>query len=185
MLALWATRPLRRRNFASLRLDRELCRVNGRWTLAVEDGGTKSGAPYRAPIPEALAAALERYLVLHRPILVQRRGRWHQPAGDALWVSKDGSPMTEIGIYFRITRLTRAAFGRSINPHLLRDAVATSVADETPEHILMVPALLGHRSPKTAERHYNQAQTASAVRHYQAELIELQRRAGGKRRRAG
>jgi site-specific recombinase XerD len=183
MLALWAARPLRRRNFAALQIDRELRRVNGRWVLIIQDGGTKTGAPYRAAIPEALEPALERYLALHRPMLVQRTGRWHQPAGDALWVSKDGSPMTEIAIYFRITKLTHDAFGRPINPHLLRHALATSVADEAPENIFMVPALLGHRSPKTAERHYNQAQSVSAVRRYHEELAQLQRR-GRKVRRA-
>ena len=38
--------------------------------------------------------------------------------------------MTEIALYDRIRARTKAAFGAAINPHLFRDAAATTMAVE-------------------------------------------------------
>ena len=78
-----------------------------------------------------------------------------------------------------ICRLTKKAFGTSINPHLFRDCAATMIAIEDPSHVRIVPSLLGHTSLKTAERHHNQAQTLEGVGHYHAALAS--RRVDAKR----
>ena len=57
------------------------------------------GRPIALPFPTGLAPALERYLAVHRPVLAALRGRWHQPAGTALWLSAHGSPITEMTFY--------------------------------------------------------------------------------------
>jgi integrase len=67
----------------------------------------------------------------------------------------------------RICERTRERFGRPINPHLFRDAAATSIAIEDPEHVGIVVAILGHSTIKTSERYYNQATGIDAARHYQ------------------
>ena len=134
---------------------------------------TKTRAPLEMPWPEALAPMLEAYLAHHRPVLTASAGRWKGPVGDALWVSADGSPMTEMALYDRIVARTRAAFGRPVNPHLFRDCAATSVAIEDPAHVGMAPRLLGHRSAVTTERHYNQAQAVEAAARFQRVLLGL------------
>ena len=60
-------------------------------------------------------------------------------------------------------RHTRAAFGRPVNPHGFRDALATTVAIDAPELIGIVTPLLGHSAPGTAQRHYNLARAMEAA----------------------
>ena len=93
-----------------------------------------------------------------------------------MWVSKDGSPLTEIAFYFRIKKRTEAAFGRSVNPHLFRHSAATTIAIERPEQVQMASAVLDHKLPLTTERHYNLAQTINAANRYHEELAKLRRR---------
>jgi integrase len=83
--------------------------------------------------------------------------------------------MTEIGIYFAISQLTKERFGHVVNPHLFRDSAATSIAIEDPEHVLIVRNVLGHSSLRTAERYYMHARTLEASRRYQRRILELRR----------
>ena len=92
-----------------------------------------------------------------------------------LWISAHGAGMTEIGIYFRISQLTRARFGHVINPHLFRDCAATSIAVEDPEHVHIVQAILGHGGNQSGERYYIHAQTLEASRRYQQQILKLRR----------
>ena len=166
IIALLALRPLRRRNLSELTLGRDLLRTGEGWTILLPSSATKTHATLEYDWPDLLHAALETYLAVHRPILMARRGRWHETVRDRLWVSSDGSPFTAMGIYDRIIRLTRAAFGRSINPHLFRDAAATTAAIHDPVHVRAAAALLGHRTFATTERHYIQAQSLEAHRDF-------------------
>jgi integrase len=83
--------------------------------------------------------------------------------------------MTQPAIYDRIVKVTRAELGRSVNPHLFRDCVATSIAIDDPDHVRIVAPLLGHRTLATSERHYNQARTREAALRWQEHLIALRR----------
>ena len=174
MIALLAARQLRRRNLAGLELDRTLeRRDDGSWWIVLPAAETKTRVALEMPWPEALVPALGTWLATYRPILANATGRWHRPAGAALWVSADGSPMTEMALYDRIIAATRAAFGRSINPHLFRDCAVTSIAIETPADIGIAGPMLGHSGHRTAERNYNQAQSITASRRLQAVLIAI------------
>lgn len=166
LIALLALVPMRRRNIAGLRLDRDLVRSNGCWSISIAAEDTKTHAPLELDLPDLLTGPLQTYLVEHRPVLVRRTGRWHCDAGDALWVSKDGSPMTEMAIYDAVRSLTGAAFGQPINPHLFRDAAATTLAISAPKQVRSAAALLGHRTFTTTERHYIQAMGLEAQRRF-------------------
>jgi integrase/recombinase XerD len=74
--------------------------------------------------------------------------------------------LSEQSIYLKVCAATEEELGIRLNPHLFRDALATGVATEDPEHIGMVPRLLGHADPRTAERHYIHARAITASRHY-------------------
>ena len=65
--------------------------------------------------------------------------------------------------FSKIIAHTAAAFGRPVNPHLFRDAAATTVALDSPEQVLQTGPLLGHRSVATAERYYNLARVSEAA----------------------
>ena len=182
MVSLLAARPLRRRNFASIEIGRHLVKEGDQYSLHFEGAETKTGVVIDNPFPATLVPYLERYLTHYRPFLAQRTGRWKnrhpslRPPGINLWVSDYASAMSEGAIYEQIRNLTRAKFGRGLGPHMFRDCAATSVATEDPEHVLIVPSLLGHSSPQTSQEYYDHAQSNYAVSRYQ-QFVLAQRRA--------
>ena len=74
--------------------------------------------------------------------------------------------MTEMAIYDVIRGRTKAAFGKALNPHLFRDAAATTLAISSPKHVRSAAPLLGHRTFTTTERHYIQAKGLDAHRQF-------------------
>ncbi len=134
----------------------------------LEESETKTHQLHEALWPLDLLEPLQAYLSTHRPLLAGLSGRWTQPVGDLLWVSSDGSPMTEMAIYDRIRLHTKDAFGEPLNPHLFRDAAATTLAIADPEHVRVAAPLLGHRSFATTEKYYQQATAMQAHRAYVA-----------------
>jgi integrase len=83
--------------------------------------------------------------------------------------------MSAEAIYARVCRHTHAAFGRSINPHLFRDCLATDIAIHDPAHVRIAAHMLGHADPRTTDRHYNQARAIEAGRRHQRRLLKLRR----------
>jgi integrase len=79
--------------------------------------------------------------------------------------------MTQMAIYDRIRKHTGGAFGAPINPHLFRDAAATTLAIADPENVRVAAPLLGHRTFTTTERYYQQAKSFDAHRQYIAALF--------------
>jgi integrase len=175
MIALLAARPLRLANFVGLTLDRTLVLRGKEWWIQIPAAETKTKEPIELPWPDPLIAALETYLSCHRPALADRHGRWTRPAGQSLWLSIDGSPMTRRAIYDRITRCTLKGLGRPVHPHLFRDCAATTIAIEDPGHVRIASRLLGHRMLSTTEKHYNQARSVEAARLMQSVLLLLRR----------
>lgn len=176
MIALLALRPMRRGNFINLTIGVDLVRNGAGWTIILPGTVTKNHAELSFPWPEQLLEPLETYLTIHRPILAKLVSRWKAPIGDRLWVSAHGSPMTEMTLYDMITKRTRAAFGRSINPHLFRDAAATTTAIHDPDHVRLAAPLLGHRSLATTERYYQQAQSLEAHRMYARVIVNRRKK---------
>ena len=166
MIALLALVPLRRRNIAGLRLGRNVIDIGNVWLIALDTCETKTHAALEILWPDELKKPLAIYLTVHRRLLASLRGRWAQPVDDALWVSSDGSPMTEMAIYDRIRYHTKKAFGAAVNPHLFRDAAATTLAIADPAHVRVAAPLLGHRTFTTTERFHQQAQSFDAHRAY-------------------
>ena len=177
-IALLAARPLRRENFAGLRLGQHVVQRGDLWWIVIDATQTKSATMLEMPWPDDLIAPLQTWLSVHRPHLAAARGRWHRPLEEALWVSTDGSPMTGMAMYDRVSLHTRKAFGQSINPHLFRDCAATSLAINDPGHVHLAAPLLGHRRLTTVERYYNQARALEAARLWQAVVIGMREEIG-------
>ena len=178
LIALVAHRPLRRANVVGARIGVELVRRGELWWLLYDGTVTKTHVPIEVPVPVALMPALERYLAVWRPRLLERPlRRGVEPAGNALWVSVIGSAMGAQALYDLMVKHTRAAFGRGVSPHLVRDIAATTIAIEDPARVRMAGPVLGHRNFATTERHYIQAGTVEAARQHQAIIEDLRRRA--------
>jgi integrase len=75
-----------------------------------------------------------------------------------------------------VKRLTREAFGSPINLHLFRDCAATAIAITNPQKVGIVTDVLGHATPTTGEKFYNQAQGVEAGRRYHEVLAQLRDR---------
>jgi integrase len=72
--------------------------------------------------------------------------------------------MTQMAIYDRVRTRTKEQFGVAINPHLFRDAAATTMAIADPANVRLAAPLLGHRTFATTERYYRQARALEAHR---------------------
>ena len=164
---------LRRRNFVQLRIGKELTKTGQGWIVDIPGTSTKTHHPIDSKWPDELVVPLETYLHTHRPVLVSRCYRWLGRAGDHLWVATSGSALTEMALYDIVTKRTKAAFGKAINPHAFRDAAATTLAIHDPKHVRIAAAILGHTSFQTTEKYYNQALVLDAHRRYAETLSRL------------
>jgi len=164
MLALVAARPLRARNLIALELGRHLERTGSGWRLSIPGEETKTRQPLAFLLPESLVPWLERYLAEVRPLFPTA------PSSNRLWLGRDGRTIGPGFAYNRIARLTERLFGRRLNPHLLRDCAASTLAVESPEVARMAAPLLGHRHFTTTERYYIQANNLDASRRIDAIL---------------
>ena len=167
MLALLAARPLRVRNIASLELDRHLVKTDEAWLITIPAEETKTKQPLTFFVPDLLQPWLERYLEEVRPLFP------NPDASTLLWLGKDGPPTNQRFVYQRITKLTERFFGTAINPHLLRDCAASSLASVSPDMARAAAPLLGHRHFSTTERYYIQANHLEASRKVNAILDQL------------
>ncbi len=171
IIAFQALFANRRRNLASIEIGKNLIAVGETYLLRFAEDETKTGQFLEFECPEELGIAISHYLETIRPLLTQLTGRWAKPIGQALWVSSDGSPMTEMALYDVIRKRTKAAFGQSMSIHLFRDAAATTLAIADPENVRLASSLLGHRDFKTTEKYYQQANTHIAHREFVATLF--------------
>ena len=97
------------------------------------------------------------------------------PELDAVWVSEVGTQLEIGALGRRIVDNTKAAFGRSVSPHMFRDDAATSTAVDNPKHIGDASLVLGHAGHAMTEKHYNRARSLDASRRQAEALTRLRR----------
>jgi integrase/recombinase XerD len=187
IIALLAYRPVRLKNLAMMRLGRHLVKVGGSWQMLFGAHETKTHVLYEARVPSTLAPRLERYLDAHRPVLLRGKcvhdrannmplseGETSiRPKVDAVWVSEVGTQIEQGALTHRIVKHTKAAFGRSVSPHMFRDCVATSIALDNPKHVGDASLVLGHAGHRMTEKHYNHARSLEASRRHATTIARL------------
>lgn len=179
MLLLLVHLPLRRKNFTALTLGESLVFREGQWFITLTPAQTKTHAYFEAAVHPNLVPWLETYLTQHRPVLLARERRWEVDPGKRLWISTHGSAMTEMAIYDRVSRLTKASFGESICPHRFRDMAASTIASHAPEFIHAAAPLLGHATLRTTEKYYRQARAQEGQKRYVSTIQDIRRKAHG------
>jgi hypothetical protein len=193
VIALLAHRPVRLKNLAMMRLGRHLVKGSGSWQILFAAHETKTHVRYEATVPSAIAPRLERYLDIYRPVLLCGKKRVREgadelsesempihPELDAVWVSEIGTQIEQEPLARRIVKHTRAAYGRSVSPHLFRDCAATSIAVDNPKYVGDASLVLGHAGHRTTEKHYNHARSLDASRRLAGTLVRFARSAGRK-----
>jgi integrase/recombinase XerD len=180
MISLLAARPFRIRNFTSIEIGQHLSEKGERYYLHFEAAETKTSKALEMPFPPNLVIYLVKCLTLFRPILLTGYVRTSEVSARrattlGLWISVFGRKMAEVSIYCRIVKQTKKKFGKSVNPHLFRDCVATSIALEDPQHVHIITSILGHTTLSTSERYYNHASSLKASGMYQAQILSMRR----------
>ena len=167
IIALLAARPLRIKNFAALRLGHHVQQMPNGYRIDIPAQETKTNRPIETSVPDDLLPALALYLEQYRPVLLNGR------KDDHLWITRDARPVKARSLSTYIGQLTQRLVGKRVTPHLFRDCAATTIATVDPDHVHMIASLLGHATPTTAERYYNQARTMEAGRTHQANIRHL------------
>jgi integrase/recombinase XerD len=175
LIAVLACRAMRLRNLTSVEIGRHLTEKDEQWSLLFDATETKNHRTWENGWPESLVPHLVRYLEVYRPMLMG--GRYQ---GDHLWISERPGPLTENGIYYAIVTRTKAAFGKPVNPHLFRDAAATSLAVHDPVNVQVGRHVLGHGHYRTMEEYYNQARSIEASASLNTALAKLRHRVQAK-----
>jgi site-specific recombinase XerD len=186
-IALLALRPLRVKNLLAIEIDQHLRQSGGRPTLHFTASETKNGRSLDAVWPESLQPALTHYLQKVRPRLIAAKApidpaHLSRPLGAKLWVAQGGTPLTAGGLYKALGRHTRRRFGHAINAHLFRDCVASTMANQDPNHARYAAQLLGHRNLYSTEQSYIHADSRIAL-HQHHDLISAMRGDTRQRRR--
>lgn len=172
MLALMVARPLRLKNFVGMRLGRHIWEERTGWIIRIPGAEVKNRQPLEFSFPADLVPYLRVYLTEIRPRFLSGQN------SDVLWTGYLGVPLTPHGAYHRYIFLTKRLLGVVINPHLIRDCAATSLAIQSPSSALAAGALLGHRNFVSTERHYIHANRLQASRALNLVLASVQDASG-------
>jgi integrase/recombinase XerD len=167
MMAILAARAFRRGNLAQMQVSQHIAKVDGVYVCAFSPAETKNRRELVEPLPAALTRYIDLYLAEVRPALL----RGH--ICDAFWVSTYRGRLSEQSIYTKVCAASEEELGVKLSPHLFRDALATGIATDDPEHIRMASRLLGHADPRTTERHYIHAQALTASRRYNGVVLPI------------
>jgi len=170
MIALLAARPvMRRENLARIRIGQNLLREGSKFFLQFSKVEMKGRRGRVAPLHPIFTAFLERYIEVHRPILLIGK----PDTGGVLLISKDGNPIYPHAMSNEIGKATEAAFGRRVCAHEFRHAAGSSIAKEDPEHVEIAPSILGHADYHTSDSYYIFADEYAAFQHLDAALAKL------------
>lgn len=180
MIALLAARPVRLRNFASLRIGQNLIRTGGRWHYVFNAAETKSARALTIEAPSELGPFFERYIEHHRPLLRDVVGRGGKPParapGNELWLTVFGTAMTRHSLSLVVAQRTLNLLSARVSPHRYRHAAASSIAELMPENMHVAVSLLGHADMRPIERYYNRSNPESAVRSYHDAVLAVRGR---------
>ncbi|MEN8721792.1 MAG: tyrosine-type recombinase/integrase [Alphaproteobacteria bacterium] len=149
MLAMWAQKPLRLGNMTALEFGDFEAQHDGRLRLDIEE--SKNDDPDEAIFDEEIVAALEDWRHTFRPLLRPA------PNCDAVFIGRLGTQMKPDGLYQACVYRTANAFGAPINPHLIRDCTARTIAEHSPEASHIIRTLLGHRDGASSKHYLGQA----------------------------
>ena len=170
ILALWAARPWRVENYASLDIERHISLTAEAGFVSFDRDEMKTEAARDWTLPDELVPYIRTFIDSVRHKLPGAR----QHSG--LWPSGHGGCLTKDGLATVLERHTKQAFGVAVHPHAVRYSAATSAAISGPDSAKLVMAVLGHSNPRVSLEYYMLARTLDASRKMNAALADLRGR---------
>jgi integrase/recombinase XerD len=164
MICVLSACSVRARNVAAMSIGTSVQRRGDEWWVSFGPGETKNRRPFQVPLPASFTASMERYISQYRPRLV--RCSPTPVAGDALWISDGGKPLTAKEVGQRISAVTKRELGRDLNPHLFRKICPTELAIRNPEHVGIAQPLLGHADYRMTQQFYNLGRALDAAKRH-------------------
>ena len=161
--------PLRRSNYAGLRLGYTLHREEDRYRVAFPGAAMKNKRDFEGWYPDWLTDRFDFYVEHVRPVL---RAGLKKPDEGWLWLGRRGEPMKGVSISVRLREVLRDAIGVPLPLHSFRHSVTTDIALHDPKHVGIVKSLLGHSSPLSA-RYYDLASNFEASVRFQTLMAKL------------
>jgi site-specific recombinase XerD len=165
IIGLLTADPLRLANIAALEIGRTLIKDGTTWSFEIPSEQTKERRLHLALLPDWSAPRIDRYAQYYRSLFRNAEST------SRLWLSRRGRPLSEEALYRLVCRRTREAFGKRINPHLIRACLATSTAVHHGAQMGLAMTVLRHQNFDVTQRHYNKARMIDAVRAYQEILL--------------
>lgn len=171
-IALLAARSLmRRNNLATIEIDRNLVKEGSSYALHFSSDDMKGRTHRGGPVPDTLTPFIDRYIDIYRPRLLLGKSDAH----NILFISGMGNPITPHNLSDEIGKITFAVFGRRVTAHEFRHATGSSIAKEDPDHVGIVPSMLGHTDYRTSESYYIVADEMAAFNRFDKALDRLMR----------
>jgi integrase/recombinase XerD len=169
-IAMLAARPyMRRNNIATIKIGKQIVREGSIYRLLFSSDDMKGRIIRGGPLPEMLTPFVERYIQAHRPVLFLAK----PDVDGTLFISRLGHPIFPHKMSDQIGKMTEAYFGRRVCTHEFRHAAGSSIAKEDPEHVGMVPTVLGHTEYSTSESYYIFADEHAAFKSLEKVLDRL------------
>ena len=163
-------RPFRIKNFYSLTIGTNFLIEGDVVNFAFSASEMKGKRSMEVPFPKNLLSHLARYIEHYRPILLTTSAKAPLLPTQALWISRDGTDLTEGPLQVAVCKRTKAAFGKPIPPHWFRDSVTTTLIRDEPASARIIGTILGHTTPDIANKHYNQSRMVETGRRHAALL---------------
>ncbi len=161
--------PLRRKNYAGLRLGHTLYRGETGYRVSLPAGEMKNHRDWEGWYPDWLTERFDLYIEQVRPVL---RGGLKKPDEGWLWLGRRGLPLKGVCISTRIREIMQTTIGVPLSLHGFRHSVTTDIAIHDPQHVGIVKSLLGHSSP-TSSRYYDLASNMEASVSFQRLMSSL------------
>ena len=168
--------PIRIGNLGTLDVERHLIRPNRTGKalhIVIESSEVKNREPLEYPLPPGSVELIERYLTQFRPALAPAGSTALFPGGSQ--GCKHGNTLRE-----QIADAVFTHTGMRVHPHLFRHIAAKLFLDANPGSYEVMRRVLGHRSIETTTAFYTGLETASAVRHFDADHSQAAQDGGGR-----
>jgi hypothetical protein len=171
-IALLAARPLmRRNNLGTIEIGRNFVKEGVGYGLQFSGDEMKGRIRRGGPVPAALTPFIDRSIEIYRPRLLLGKPGEH----NILFISGMGNPITPHNLSDEIGKITFSLLGRRVTAHDFRHATGSSIAKEDPDHVGIVPSILGHADYRTSERYYIVADEMAAFNRFDKALDRLMR----------